>query len=49
MKFLKNYNEDGVKLDIFKCDCGTHVGIDSNYQGELDCPQCKEEFVIENN
>jgi len=50
-KFIESINSDVVELEVYECECGFHIGIDSTYLDQVDdveiiCPSCQK--VIKN-
>lgn len=45
-KLTSIVQHQGVDLDIYECDCGFHIGLDSTYLDQVDsikmkCPSCQ--------
>lgn len=45
MKWLKSVDDGQIEMEIFECQCGYHLGVDSTYLQQVDdirtaCPSC---------
>ncbi len=52
MEWIDTINIDGVKLEVYKCSCGYHMGVDTIYLDQVgstnvECPACGKAAFIE--
>ncbi len=52
MTQLESFENDKVSLEVFECDCGFHMGLDSSYLDqvgdiEIACPACQRVIKTE--
>lgn len=51
MKEIGYVSEDNFELEVYECDCGFHIGLDSTFLDQvgditITCPSCEETFTI---
>jgi hypothetical protein len=57
-KYIESIETDTVKLEVIKCSCGGHIGLDGNYLETsrdfvghcivMECPYCGENIETKN-
>ena len=50
-KYLGDYINDKVELEIYECGCGYHFAVDSTYLEQVDsikmpCPSCNRKLLV---
>ena len=51
IKFIESIETDKVSMEIYECECGYHMGVDSSFLEQVShiasiCPSCEKEITI---
>ena len=52
MRYIADVNQDPFVLEVYECECGFHIGLDSTYiehvgHIEIECPNCLRKLDTE--